>query len=364
MESMTSRERLAAALLGRPVDRLPFAPFLAYVWESFPAEVQARGALRFHQDIGADPLWRGAPCPVRVSTPGLEVRTWQEGRRATAEFDTPVGTLRTVHATSDAGRTAFIVEHPVKSVEDLKTQIWIEEHTRIEYDPKPAEDHLAGDGREGLSLGMLAYRGKTAFQAMVEHTCGTEEMVMLLADAPRETEALIEAMAANNLRCAELAAQAPYEFWLTFEDSSTQNYSPKLYERYIEQEIARYCELLGGMGKRYVQHACGHLRRLLPAMKRSGVLAVESLSPPPTGNITLREARAILGTEVGIIGGIEPTAFLNLPDDEFPPYVEQVIEDGSGGPFVLANSDSCPPGVTPERFAVVARIARAATVAR
>jgi hypothetical protein len=359
MESMTSRERLAAALLGRRVDRLPFAPFLAYVWESFPADVQARGQLQFHHDIGADPLWRGAPCPVRVSTPGLEVRTRQEGRRAYAEFETPVGTLRTVHITSpDAGQTAFIVEHPVKTVEDLKTQLWIEEHTRIEFDPKPAEDHLTGAGRDGLSLGMLVYRGKTAFQAMVEYTCGTEELVMLLADAPDETEALAAAMTANNLRCAELAAQAPYDFWLTFEDSSTQNYSPRLYERFIEPEIARYCEMLGGMGKRYVQHACGHLRHLLPAMTRSGVVAVESLSPPPTGNITLREARAILGADVGIIGGIEPTAFLNLPDDEFPAYVEQVIRDGSGGPFILANSDSCPPGVTPERFAVAARVAR------
>ncbi len=40
---------------------------------------------------------------------------------------------------------------------------------------------------------------------------------------------------------------------------------------------------------------------------------------------------------------------------------KQVIADGRGGPFVLANSDSCPPGVTVEKFRLVADIARNCT---
>jgi hypothetical protein len=43
---------------------------------------------------------------------------------------------------------------------------------------------------------------------------------------------------------------------------------------------------------------------------------------------------------------------------ELGAYVEQVIADGQGGPFVLANSDSCPPGVTVEKLKRVADIAR------
>ena len=358
---MTSRERLRAALLGQPVDRLPFAPFFAYVWESFPAEIQSGGLLAFHREIGADPLWRGAPCPLRVSTPGVEVRSHRDGALTCVEVETPVGTARSVTTmTADAGQTPFLIEHPVKTVEDLKIQLWIEEHTEIAYDPAPADAFLAGEGREGLCLGMLVYRGKTAFQAMIEHNVGTEEMTYLMADAPGEVEAVIQAMTANNLRAASLAMEAPYECWLTFEDSSTQNYSPRLYERYIEPEIRAYCEMLASAGKHYVQHACGHVRHLLPSMRRCGVAAVESLSPPPTGNVTLKAAREALGDTVGIIGGIEPTAFLNLPDSEFPAYVEQVIADGAGGPFILANSDSCPPGVTPARFRRVAEIARGA----
>lgn len=356
---MTSRERLTAALLGQPVDRLPFAPFLAYVWESFAPEVQQRGILQFHHDTGADPMWRGAPCPLSVAVPELSVRSSSRGDETLTEFETPVGSLRTLHTRSGQGNTQFLIEHPIKTVEDLKVQLWIEEHTQVAYNPEPATNFLAGDGREGLSVGMLVYRGKTAFQNLVEHNIGTEELAFMLADCPGEVEALLEVMVANDLQSARLAAEAPYDFWLTFEDSSTQNYSPKLYEQYIAPEIAAFCEILAGVGKHYIQHACGHLRHLLPSMARSGVCAVESLSPPPTGNVTVREARSLLGSEVGIIGGIEPTTFLDLSDAQFPAYVEQVIEDLRGGPFVLANSDSCPPGVPPERFRIAAQVAAA-----
>jgi hypothetical protein len=43
---------------------------------------------------------------------------------------------------------------------------------------------------------------------------------------------------------------------------------------------------------------------------------------------------------------------------ELGPYVETVIADATGGPFVLANSDSCPPGVTVEKFRRVADVAK------
>jgi len=112
-------------------------------------------------------------------------------------------------------------------------------------------------------------------------------------------------------------------------------------------------------GKHYVQHACGHVAALTERMRNHGVFAIESISPPPTGNLTIRDAREMIGASMGIIGGIEPTHFLNLTEPELGPYVESVIEDAHGGPFVLANSDSCPPGVSMEKFKLVAKVARA-----
>ena len=362
---MSSHERLVTALEGGTPDRIPFSPFLAYVWESLPQAVQDAGQLAFHHRIGADPLWRGAPCPVRASLPeSVQTRTWHEGPRRVIETVTPVGSLRRAYLkTAAAGdQTEFLVEHPLKTENDYRIQLWIEEHTQFFLDMGPVDEHLAGDGREGLSIGMLLPRAKSAFQDMVEHLAGTEELAYALADFADTVEALWEAMVANDLRAAAIALEAPYVYYLTWEDSGTQNYSPRAYRRYIASEVAQWATLLAGAGKRYIQHACGHLEAILEPMKASGAFGVESLSPPPTGNIALAEARSLVGDDWPIVGGIEPTQFLNLSLDELTPYVEQVLADGTGptgsARYVLANSDSCPPGVTVAKFAAVAEVAR------
>lgn len=358
LEQMTARERITAALKGQSLDRIPFCPFLAYVWEYFPHEIQQRGQLAFHAEIGADPLWRGAPCPVVQEVPGIEVRWAEDKGRINQETITPVGALRQVHLRSESGNTHFLIEHPLKTEEDYKVQLWIEEHTQYNLNLQPVQQHFAGEGCEGLSFGMLVPRGKTAFQLMIEHLAGTEELQYALIDFPETVETLWQAMMANNLRAAALAAEAPYDYFITWEDSSTQNYSPLQYEQFITPEIRQYCAILGAQGKAYIQHACGHVKDLVAHMKADGVYAVESLSPPPTGNLSLRDARALIGAEMGIIGGIEPVHFLDLPFHDLEAYVEQVIADGAGGPFILANSDSCPPGVTVEKFKLVADVAR------
>lgn len=179
-----------------------------------------------------------------------------------------------------------------------------------------------------------------------------------LADFPEEVEALWAAIRENNRKALAIAAESDLEFFVTWEDSSTQNYSPAMYEKYIVPEISEWCSVLAASGKRYIQHACGHLKGLIPLMNRCGLSAVESLSPAPTGNVTLTEARRALDPSIAIIGGIEPTELLNRSLSDLGPYVEQVIAEGSVGPFILANADSCPPGVTIEKFKLISEIVR------
>jgi len=205
---------------------------------------------------------------------------------------------------------------------------------------------------------MLIPRCKSVYQTLVEHLAGTEELIYALADYPDTVRALWQVMVEKDLEAVRMAVEGEYEFFITWEDSSTQNYSPAQYDEYIGSEIGEWCRILQDAGKRYVQHACGHVSALAERMKRHGVFAIESISPPPTGNLAIRDARHLLGRDMGIIGGIEPTTFYNLSETDLGAYVESVIDDAQGGPFVLANSDSCPPGVTVEKFKRVADIAR------
>ena len=358
--AMTSAERIEAALLGQNLDRLPFSPFLAYVWEHFPPAVQARGQMAFQHDIGADPLWRGAPCPVTVvhdSSVSRLIRDLPQGREEI--ITTPVGSLTLRwERTAQAANTLFLVEHPVRNVEDLKTLCYIEEHSSLNIDMTSWNRHVQKNP-DGLHMPLLLPRCKSAFQSLVEHWVGTEQLAYLMVDHPQEFAATWKVMAKNDRQAAQLAADTGISrWWITWEDSSTQNYSPDIYRQFIAPEIAAWCSMLATRGQHYVQHACGHLRDLLPIMKTQGLAAVESLSPCPTGNLTLAQARNIMGPDLPIIGGIEPVTFLTTAEKDLEAYLHQVYADNAGGRLVLANSDSCPPGVTVEKFAIVAKVTR------
>lgn len=78
----------------------------------------------------------------------------------------------------------------------------------------------------------------------------------------------------------------------------------------------------------------------------------------PTGNIDIADVYERLPSHIGIIGGIEPTFFLNCTLEELEKRVKELLSVTKGRRFVLANSDSCPPGVDYDKFTLVSRLVR------
>lgn len=368
--SMTSHERLLAALRGQEVDRTPWSPFLAYWWECQPQAMQDRGQIWFFREIGADALLRGFKTPFvcsdacgiekyptfRLPFEGCEIRRTVRDDELRVEFETPVGNLSLLARTSSIGNTQFVTEHPVKRREDYKILSYVIEHMRIEPDYDPIADEIAEVGADGLSVPLISPYQKTPFQALVEHFVGTEQLIYDLQDFPDEVESLLAIMSERALEAVRIAAESPAEAFISWEDSSTTNVSPALFARYIAPELDRWGQVVHDAGKIFIHHACGHVRKLLPIMARENVDAIESLSPPPTGNVEIWEAQAVLPGHIGLVGGIEPVHFLTLEIDELHAYVEELLDRMNPHRYILANSDSCPPGVTVEKFRLVTEI--------
>jgi len=367
---MTPRERLLAALRGQEVDRVPWSPFLAYWWEHQPEEVQDRGQFWFLQEIGADPLLRGFATPFTSSNihgldlydsfrhpiPGCETRRQVEGDDLQVQFVTPVGTLTMRARYSSVGNTTFVVEHPVKRREDYKILSYIVERMVIAPDYEPIRQAIEELGEDGLYVPLISPFLKTPFQALVEHFVGTQQLVYDLMDYPEEVEALLEVMSERAMEAVRIAVESPAEAFITWEDSSTTNVSPAMFARYIAPEMTRWGQVVHAADKLLIHHACGHVRALLPVMAEEAIDAVESLSPPPTGDVEIAEAQEVLGPRVGIVGGIEPTHFLTLDIEGLQEYVETLLDRVQPCHYVLANSDSCPPGVSVEKFRLVTEI--------
>ena len=72
----------------------------------------------------------------------------------------------------------------------------------------------------------------------------------------------------------------------------------------------------------------------------------------------MAEFRRALPKSISLIGGIEPTKFLNYDMSQLQKYISEILKIMRGYGFVLANSDSCPPGVKYESFLTAVNVAQ------
>lgn len=365
---MTSRERLLRVIRGQEYDRPAWAPFLAYWWETQDLTYQKKGEIRALQEMGADPLIRGhipwsekEPKDLfifRAKRDGYEVRERIWGNQKQICYETKAGILTEEYVRPGGSGTWFLKKHPVKNPQDYKILQYLCEHTRISMDPEVFQELSKELGEEALLMPLLVPFGKTDFQSLVEHWVGTEELVYALADEPELVEETLAVMGTLSEQAAALAARSPAEVFISWEDSSTTNYGPKQYEKYILPQLNRWCEILHENGKYYIQHACGHLADLASLIEGSGIDGLESVSPPPTGNISLEELSGRISRDIVYIGGIEPTFLLGASLEELGAEVSRLMNRMEEKRFILANSDSCPPGTDIRKLKEIGRMVR------
>lgn len=183
-------------------------------------------------------------------------------------------------------------------------------------------------------------------------------MTYLVYDEPEVVEECLSVMRKRDMETLKYTLNTPAEAVLFFEDSSTTNISPAFFNRYMAPQVKVWAEKVHQSGKYLIHHACRHIKDLLSSMAQCNVDVIESISPPATGNIELADARKLLPDTVGLIGGIEPTFFERCAIHELDAYVERLLHDMAGSRFILANSDSCPPGVTHEKLKYISEIVR------
>lgn len=374
---MTSKERIVAAIRGQEVDRLPWCPFFTYWWDAQPESRQKAGQPAFCREIGADALLRGpttaftasdvlglAEVPLGSSynlkddLPGCAVwRTYDERHKFVA-WETPVGRLEATLTFSPQGGTWFVSGHPVKTKEDYKTLQWLVERMRIR--PFYQEVHAQIDelGEDGLVVPLVSPFLKSPFQSLIEHFVGTEKLCYDVYDFPQLVEQTIALMGERAREAVRLSAESRAEAFISWEDSSTTNLSPAWFRKYVAPEIDEWGRILHAAGKMLIHHACGHVAALLPTIAGERIDAVESVSPPPTGDIEIWDAQELLGGRIGLIGGIEPVKFQRYQGRQFEDYVREILAKTAGRRFLLANSDSCPPAVSEENFRAVGRLVR------
>jgi uroporphyrinogen-III decarboxylase len=170
---------------------------------------------------------------------------------------------------------------------------------------------------------------------------GLERFLFMLNDYKKETVDLMDIMSEKYRKCYEIYSKTAIEAILIPEDASTTLYSPEIFNKYFKPTLKEYCRIIKDSGKIAIIHACGHLKGLANYLGETGANCIESVSPPPTGNIGIDELKKLL-PDFCIMGGISANHFL-LDLNDFKEFVKvSVLTNKKRRNFIFSSGDSVP----------------------
>ncbi|MBN2853816.1 MAG: hypothetical protein JXQ23_13890 [Clostridia bacterium] len=358
MEKMTSKERLLNSIKGMETDHLAWSPFLAYFWDFQPEEVTKKGMLEFYKEIGADPLFRGFCTLIKKNYKNVTISDKTDGLKRQVIYETEKGNLTFGYVYATESRSWFLKDHPVKTEDDFKKLIYLYENLQIEKDFSKYENGLKAVNDQALLIPIIGAEMKSSFQSLLEHWVGTVDLTYALYDFPELVQEALAVMQKKSMDAVEIACDSKAESFIFWEDSSTTNLSPDQFSEFVAPEINQWGKLLHQNNQMLVHHACGLIKDLLPLMAKTDIDMIESISPPPTGNVYTYEAREVLPERIGLIGGIDAVVLESYPVNDLYDYVKDIIMKTNRRKFILGNSDSCPPRVDIEKFKMISRLVK------
>ncbi len=375
---LSTRERILAALQGKPVDRIPFVPLIDwYTIMDFPRELVKkaeplgynRGLLLLSRELGIDIMLRHVLVTesYRRTTSHLEALGWydssiklsseRKGNEHFESMETPVGTLSAIWGFTD--KVSWIphpTKHAVSSHEEMKIFHYAVDHLSEErvapnYDNFLAVDDEVGD--DGLATASIS---NTPLMYLIEMIWGLENTYYLLHDYREEVEDILGKLHQSQLRYVEEVAKSPARVVIIYENSSSTLLSPKVYRKYCLPYLNKYAEVLQSAGKIFLVHACGKLRSFVDDMAGGKFNGVADIAPPPTGDLPLDEAAAGLPGKA-VVGGIDATTFVTQDGAALEAQITGLIERLK--PFsgvLLGSADTTPRGTPIENFKLVQRL--------
>ncbi len=377
---MRSRERILAVLRGEAVDRLPWVPLLDGYYMT--AQPPGTDVLEAYREVGADVMERAvwtygwnlslprdpddlqrfeAGEAVRFVDEGVAVsvclRDEPKGRMLTRTYEIPGRTLteRALY-TEQSPYIPFPVEMLVKDSEDLDAYRYIVERRRFfpNYEAFAREDERVGDAGIATDAGQ-----PTPIQDLLQHVIGIEPFyTTFYTDHLAQLESVMRTMHRKNLEAYEVMAESPAEVVIDYENTSTSYISPAIYAKYVSPCINDYADVLHERGKAYLTHRCGLLKGLLDLIRAEHDDGIVDISPAPTGDTSLWEAKRAWPDKV-VIGGIDPTFLTSWHVARLRAYVEEIHRQVRGCTGIMIGSgDAVPKDAVIENLKAVGDVVR------
>ena len=276
---MDVRERLAAFWSGQAPDVIPYTIY-DWLW----------------LDCQADPAWQ----PLYAAGLGVVMHTNTTYRKsdATVQFvesdyqrdgrtvrrttvRTPVGEAFCEHV--GGWRTSYYLQ----TAADYRVLTYVARHSAV----LPCyENYRAVEGGPRHQVPVIA-AGRSPLQEIHVDWAGLENIAVQLLEMPEAVDELYEALRPLFARSVELIAAGPGQNVALLENY-TAELGPRPYAKYLAPVYQRFFPELRRAGKTIGVHYDGRLAAVQTLVGQQPFHQLESLTPPPEGDMTLRQCRA------------------------------------------------------------------------
>ena len=345
---MTLRQRIEAVFRGEKPDAMVWFGDLTYWYASHstigdvPERWRGPGGIeRLHRELNVGEYVPGCCAYDAIEDESVKVETETRDGVRTVWRRTPVGTLREVREYSPVSFSSGFIEHPAKTVEDLKVVRYIEARRRYRACPEKIAQVDRDYGDFGLPIVAVP---ATPLAELYKSWVGLIELSYLMADAPAEVEKTIEVMTASQDALYRITEESACPYVMMCENLSAESMGG-FFDRYAGPYLTRRTAALHARGKKTIIHIDGTLRGVVEKIPQTGIDCIDAMTPKPVGDVGVDEIRDLVGERLLILGGL-PGAMFAPPFGarEVERHVREIIRiHKDSGRFMLGVADQVPP---------------------
>jgi uroporphyrinogen-III decarboxylase len=182
---------------------------------------------------------------------------------------------------------------------------------------------------------------------------GVDEALMALKTDPGRVKSCLDALCGGTIELMTGHVAAGVDAVLVSSAYAGGSLlSPRQYSEFVLPFEAR---IVSGFkarcpGTPVYTHTCGAIGDRLELLAETGTDGIDTLDPPPLGDVDLAEAKRRVGGRLFLKGNVDPvgTMLLGSPEGVRTDAARRIAIGAPGGGYVLSTACSVPPGAPPD----------------
>jgi len=351
------RERIIATFERRKPTKIVWQPRIEHwynvrkVKDSLPERYKNKDILEIYDDLNASVrYYYGSTTDISSPktyikfeyTNGTTVKEIKEDDNCiTVIYETPIGQLIGKKGLGEWGCSWHYIEHPVKTISDLKILEYVLKNTRVKFDYEFFKEAERKIGDRGV---IQTYWERSPFQRLLLEYMGIEKAICAIFDYPERIKEYLKIAEEAEDELYEVLEECPIRILNFGENIDARFDSPRFFNEYLVPYYSKRVTQLHKVGKFCHIHMDGALKPLLPYINDPGFDGIEAATPSPQGDVTLEELKDALRDTI-LIDGIPMLLFLpNSTYEELEKFTKKVLNLFSPNLILGISDEISPPG--------------------